>query len=115
MHLTRATVIGVVTSAGPKLTYDPRGNPTCSFWLDCIEVDKTGQTRHSYIPVEIIGKLSESIAESLESGMECLVEGRLAYRKAMGKNGQEKAGLVVVSWYVTIATPALSRPVESQN
>jgi hypothetical protein len=47
--------------------------------------------------------------------MECLVEGCLAYRKAMGKNGQEYTGLVVVSWYVTIVTPALSRPVESPN
>ena len=47
MHLTRAMVIGVVTSAGPRLTYDTRRNPSCSCWLDCTEVDKTGQTRHS--------------------------------------------------------------------
>jgi single-stranded DNA-binding protein len=57
----------------------------------------------------------EIIAESLEGAMVCFVEGRLAYRKAIGKNGQEKASLMVVSWYVTIATPTLSRPVESQN
>jgi hypothetical protein len=35
--------------------------------------------------------------------------------KASGKDGKEKAGLVVVSWYVTVATPALTRPVESPN
>jgi single-strand DNA-binding protein len=104
MHLNRATVIGRVTSAGPKLKYDERSNPTCSFWLDVEEAGKDGQTRHSYIPVEIIGKCAESAAESLESGQECLIEGRLQYRKSVGKDGKERAGLVVVSWYVTIAT-----------
>jgi len=47
--------------------------------------------------------------------MECLVEGRLAYHKASGKDGQEKAGVVDVSWYVAIATPALSWPVTAPN
>jgi single-stranded DNA-binding protein len=78
VHLTRAVVIGRVTSAGPKLKYDERAPPTCTFWLDVEESGKEGQTRHSYIPVEIIAKHSQSVAESLESGMECLVEGRLA-------------------------------------
>jgi single-stranded DNA-binding protein len=104
VHLNRSTVIGRVTSAGCKLRYDERSNPTCSFWLDVEEAGKTGQTHHSYIPVEIIGKYAESAAESLESGQECLVEGRLQYRKSVGKDGQQKAGLVVVSWCVTIGT-----------
>ena len=103
-----------MTRAGPKLKYDERATPTYTFCLDVEESGKEGQTRHSYIPVEIIGTLSERVAASLDSSMECLVEGRLAYRKAMEKNGQKKAGLVVVSWDVTITTPALSRPVESQ-
>jgi hypothetical protein len=31
MHLNRALVIGRVTSAGPKLKYDERANPTRTF------------------------------------------------------------------------------------
>jgi hypothetical protein len=47
MHLIRATAMGVVTSAGPRLTYDTQRNPSCSCWLDCTEVDQMGPTRHS--------------------------------------------------------------------
>jgi hypothetical protein len=47
MHLNRAVVIGRVTSAGPKLRYDEKSNPTCSFWIDCEEVGKDGKKRHS--------------------------------------------------------------------
>ena len=115
MHLNRAVIIGCVTSAGPNLRYDERSNPTCRFWLDIEESAKDGMTRHSYIPVEIVGKLSESTAESLEAGQEVCVEGRLAYRKAGGKDGKQRAGVVVVSWYVTIAITTLPQPVESPN
>jgi single-stranded DNA-binding protein len=114
MHLNRAVVIGRVTSAGPKLKYDERANPMCTFWLDVEESGKDGQTRHSYIPIEIGGKLAERTAETLEAGQDVCVEGRLAYRKASGKDGKEKAGLVVVSWYVTHARPMPAR-VESAN
>jgi single-stranded DNA-binding protein len=97
MHLNKATVIGRVTLAGPKLRYDERSTPTCSFRLDVEEPGRDGQARHCYIPIEILGKSAESAAESLESGQECLIEGRLQYRKSIGKDGQQKAGLVVVS------------------
>jgi hypothetical protein len=60
-HLTWAVVIGRVTSAGPKLKYDERANPTCTFGLDVEESGKEGQIRHSYIPVEGLGKLAESV------------------------------------------------------
>lgn len=108
MHLNKAIVVGVVTSAGPKLRYDERSHPTCTFWLAVEEANKDGQAHHTYIPVEIIGKYAESAAESLERGTECLVEGRLQYRKSIGKDGKEKAGLVLTSWYVTIGSPALA-------
>jgi hypothetical protein len=97
------------------LNDDARGNPTSFLGLDCTNADKTGQTWHSRIPGELSGKLSGRLAVSFETGSECLVEGRIAYCRASGGNGEEKAGIVVVGWHVTIASPPLPRPMELPN
>jgi hypothetical protein len=61
------------------------------------------------------GKLSGRVAVSFKTGSECLLEGRIAYCRAIAGNGEEKAGIVVVGWHVTVASPTLPRPMELPN
>jgi single-stranded DNA-binding protein len=116
LHLNKATIIGRVTSALPKLIYPKDGgHPTCSFWVEVIEPDKDGTPYKSYLPVEILGRQSEEIAASLQAGDEVLVDGKLKYRSAgVTKDGKKAGGCVVTSWYVTKGQGATAA-VESQN
>jgi single-stranded DNA-binding protein len=110
VDLNKATIIGRITSAGPKMAYTQQGTPMLSFWLEVSERGKDGKVFTSYIPVEITGKLSEDIAESIEAGDELLIDGKLKYRSAgVTKDGKKAGGLVVTSWYVTKGQDAAAK------
>jgi hypothetical protein len=80
MHMAKGWAIGRVTSAGPKLDHpsEPGKHPTCSFWLEVRTVRPDGMAYTRYLPVQIVGKRSEEIAEELEAGDELYVEANLA-------------------------------------
>jgi single-stranded DNA-binding protein len=103
MDCNKVILIGRVGERGPKLTYDERATPPCSFTLEVDEVSPTGKVFMSYIPVEIIGKYTAAVAERLEAGQEVLVDGQLKYKKVTSQGGQTTSKLIVSTWTVTAA------------
>jgi single-stranded DNA-binding protein len=103
MDCNKVILIGRVGERGPKLTYDDRATPTCSFTLEVDEVSPTGKVFTSYIPVEVVGKYVEAAAERLEPGQEVMIDGKLKYKKVTDKRGQVTSKLIVSTWGVTAA------------
>jgi single-stranded DNA-binding protein len=115
VHLNKATLIGRVTSTGPKLTYAENGTPTCNFWLEVLELGKDHKLHASYLPCEVVGKQAEDVAAELEPEDEICIDGKLRYRSAgVTKDGKKAGGCVVTSWFITKAQGATAT-VPSQN
>jgi single-strand DNA-binding protein len=103
VNLKKVILIGRVGERGPKLTYSEQAVPTCTFTLELDEVNPTGKVYTSYLPVVVIGKYAEAVAERLEAGQEVLVDGKLNYKKMTDKSGQVTSKLIVSTWGVTAA------------
>ena len=98
MYLNKVFVIGIVEKA-PQLSYPSTGNPVCAFTLVIKEDGPSGQTFTSYIPVEVVGKVSEDVAASLDAGDLCCIEGRLKYRsQGQNREGKKVGGLIISTW-----------------
>src|SRR6266511_2278321 len=71
---------GTISSYGVRLTYTQASKPQLSFSLTLTEGDY-----HTFVPCQIVGPQAEVLAETLEAGDYCLLEGKLSWKKEQSK------------------------------
>jgi single-stranded DNA-binding protein len=86
--VNKAIIGGVISSYGVRLSYTQAAKPQLNFSLTLTEGDY-----HVFVPVQIVGPQAEHLAETLEPGDYCLIEGKLSWKK-------EQSKLVVVGFGV---------------
>jgi single-stranded DNA-binding protein len=102
VHFNTGVVIGRIGERGVTVTYSDQTVPTCSLTLELDEVSQGGKVFTTCLPVEIVGKYAEDVAQSLEPGDEVLVDAKLKYRRMIDKKtGERTSKLSVSGWTVT--------------
>jgi len=109
MDLNKCVLIGHITMAGPKISWNDKGVATCTFWLRVDEPGKDGAVYSSYLPVELTGKYAGDAAEQLNAGDDVLIDGKLKYKSTGTRDGKKTGTIVVSTWFVTKA-PAPTAP-----
>jgi single-stranded DNA-binding protein len=95
------TVMGKVTEQGPKVTYGENGQPECRWTLAIEEHGAQAKVFTIYVPCSAFGRAAEAIAEQLEPGaLVCIRDGRLRFRKAKLRSGEDVSKLEVSCWQV---------------
>lgn len=92
--INRVQLLGNLTR-DPELKYTPNGAAVCTFGIATNRswATQEGQTKEETQFHRIVswGKLAELCAKLLTKGRKVYVEGRLAYRSFIGKDGQQKS------------------------
>jgi single-stranded DNA-binding protein len=78
--VNKAIIGGVISSYGVRLSYTQASKPQLGFQLD---IEESGF--HPFVPCQIVGAQTETLAETLEPGDYCLVEGKVSWSKAQNK------------------------------
>jgi single stranded DNA-binding protein len=99
--VNRVLVLGRVTDAGPKLTYQASGTPCATFTVILEEVGKNQVVYKLFVPVEVWGTHAEWVSEQVDAGAQVLIDGRLKWRKAVDAQGEKTGKLVVMAWQVS--------------
>lgn len=96
----------------PDLKYLPSGSAVAEFSIACTEKfkDKGGQKQEKteWIRCKVFGKQAESVAQYLDKGRECYVEGRLETR-SWDKDGVKQYRTEVVASQVVFLGGGKSR------
>ncbi len=91
--LNKVTLLGNLTR-DPELKYTPAGAPVCTFGIATNRSWTTaeGQTKEDtqYHRIVAWNKLAELCSKLLTKGRKVYLEGRLAYRSFIGKDGQQR-------------------------
>ncbi len=91
--INRAIILGNLTR-DPELKYTPAGAPVCTFGVATNRSWTTaeGQIKEDtqYHRVVAWNKLAELCSKLLTKGRKVYLEGRLAYRSFVGKDGQQR-------------------------
>jgi single-stranded DNA-binding protein len=99
--INRVLVAGRVTDSGTKLYYSEQAKPELRLTL----MLESEQGYKTFIPVYAYGDRAERMAELLNAGETILVDGALAWKSALKKDGS-KVGLVVTAWSVAVLKPS---------
>jgi primosomal replication protein N len=78
--VNKAILGGTISSYGVCLSYTPASKPQLTFSLTLTEGDY-----HTFVPCQIVGPQAEVLAETLEAGDYCLLEGKLSWKKEQSK------------------------------
>ncbi len=91
--LNKVALLGNLTR-DPELKYTPAGAPVCTFGIATNRSWTTaeGQTKEDtqYHRIVAWNKLAELCSKLLSKGRKVYLEGRLAYRSFIGKDGQQR-------------------------
>jgi hypothetical protein len=104
VSLNKVILIGIVSDAGPKLSYSDKAKPECRL-TPIVEEGKGEQTFRLFVPVFIYGPGAESAASEVDAGDIIAVDGKLSW-KSTQKKESSKLGFVVSAWGVEIIVKA---------
>ena len=107
--INKVLLVGDVTDAGPKISWNEAGSPCTTFTLLLEEAGKEGQTFKLFVPVEVWGKHAEWVAETIAAGMAVLIDGRLKWRSSVDRQGQKQGRLIVTAWRDDASRPECGR------
>lgn len=97
--INRVQLLGNLTR-DPELKYTPSGAPVCTFGIATNRswATQEGQTKEEtqYHRIVAWNKLAELCAKLLTKGRKAYIEGRIAYRSFIGKDGLQKTMTEVV-------------------
>jgi single-stranded DNA-binding protein len=100
--LNHVVLLGKVTGAGLKLSYNDSGQPECRWTLAIEELGGQGKVFTTFIPCSAWGKAAETVAETIEAGdLVCIRDGRLKFRSTLVK-GERVSKLEVSCWHVSV-------------
>lgn len=98
---------GVISDYGVKLSYTELSKPQLSFSLTVSAPGRDGAVHRTFVQILVVGAQAEPLAETLEPGDYCLIEGKLAWKSGKSKD----AGKLVIACYgVEVLTRATVAP-----
>jgi single-stranded DNA-binding protein len=113
LSINRVIVSGVISEYGVRLSYTEQSKPQLSFSLTVSEPGRDGAIHRTFVPILVVGAQAKTLAETLEPGDSCLIEGKLAYRAGKIKDAGK---LVIVCYAVEVLSRATVTPaVASSN
>jgi single-stranded DNA-binding protein len=105
MSLNHVVLVGTCAAPSPTLTYNAASaKPECKLTL-IVSDGKGEQTFNLYVPVFVYGANAERVAEEVEAGDLIAVDGRLAWKSTLKKDGS-KLGLCVTTFAVEVLVQA---------
>ncbi len=101
---------GLISCAIVRLTRDPEKRYTQAgkalLNLNGVVVDaKAEEGKDTWLKVTVFGDKAESLADQVQKGAECYVEGRLKLAKWQSREGAERSGLELLAWRVDPPRP----------
>lgn len=87
--ISRAMLLGRISSDGVKLSYSEHAKPWLSFTLVCEEPGCDGASYKTLIPVLVVGPQAGLLAEQLEPENLVCLEGKLQYKAAKTKDSSK--------------------------
>jgi single-stranded DNA-binding protein len=103
--INKVLLVGEVTEAGPKISWNDAGAPCTTFTLQIEEAGRDSKSYKLFIPVEVFSTHAEWVAEHLHAGDPVVIDGKLKWRSSLDKQGVKSGKLVVLGWQVSLLGP----------